>query len=274
MTRERDIERVLEAWLEPGPSVMPDRVFDAVLDRIEREPQRRGSGELAAYDQTASRRSPNARNARPPSTADGQLLDDPSPRPRRQFGDAPSLIGRFMPRDRRDLVRSSRCVGTGGHRARRSLCRHLAPSGHTRSSQPASAGFPVSAIFDVGWLVRHVTGHPSRPGRRMRPRSPTAAESGLKASGRRRTSGACAVNHLFYISDVDGNLAQHARDPVDADGRTGREHDDRRSRLRHGDRPRRDRALRAVPATPSMAPRLRVLQAGTPVTSVSPSPAP
>ena len=42
MTREREIERVLEAWLEPGPSVMPDRVFDAVLDRIEREPQRRG----------------------------------------------------------------------------------------------------------------------------------------------------------------------------------------------------------------------------------------
>ena len=41
MTRERDIERVLEAWLEPGPSEMPDRVFEAVLDRIEREPQRR-----------------------------------------------------------------------------------------------------------------------------------------------------------------------------------------------------------------------------------------
>ena len=40
MTRERDIERVLEVWLETGPSEMPDRVFDAVLDRIERVPQR------------------------------------------------------------------------------------------------------------------------------------------------------------------------------------------------------------------------------------------
>ena len=41
MTPERDIERVLEAWLEPGASKMPDRIFDAVVDRIERVPQRR-----------------------------------------------------------------------------------------------------------------------------------------------------------------------------------------------------------------------------------------
>jgi virginiamycin B lyase len=41
MTRERDIERVLEAWLEPGASEMPDRLFDGIVDRIERVPQRR-----------------------------------------------------------------------------------------------------------------------------------------------------------------------------------------------------------------------------------------
>ena len=41
MTRDRDIERVLEAWLRPGPTVMPDRLFDGVLERIERQPQRR-----------------------------------------------------------------------------------------------------------------------------------------------------------------------------------------------------------------------------------------
>lgn len=41
MNRERDIERVLDAWLQPGPTVMPDRLFDDVLERIERQPQRR-----------------------------------------------------------------------------------------------------------------------------------------------------------------------------------------------------------------------------------------
>jgi hypothetical protein len=41
MTPERDIERILETWMEPGPSTMPDRLFDAVVDRIERVPQRR-----------------------------------------------------------------------------------------------------------------------------------------------------------------------------------------------------------------------------------------
>lgn len=41
MTRDRDIERVLETWLAPGPTVMPDRLFDGVLERIERQPQRR-----------------------------------------------------------------------------------------------------------------------------------------------------------------------------------------------------------------------------------------
>jgi hypothetical protein len=41
MSHQRDIERTLEAWFLDGPSVMPDRVFGAVLDRVERVPQRR-----------------------------------------------------------------------------------------------------------------------------------------------------------------------------------------------------------------------------------------
>ncbi len=41
MSRQRDIERVLDAWLRPGPTIMPDRLFDEVLERIERQPQRR-----------------------------------------------------------------------------------------------------------------------------------------------------------------------------------------------------------------------------------------
>ena len=41
MTRERDIERVLDAWFEPGPNEMPDRLFDDVLARVDRLPQRR-----------------------------------------------------------------------------------------------------------------------------------------------------------------------------------------------------------------------------------------
>ncbi len=41
MTRERDIERVLEAWLADGASEMPDRLFDAVIDRIDHIHQRR-----------------------------------------------------------------------------------------------------------------------------------------------------------------------------------------------------------------------------------------
>ena len=40
MNRRRDIERVLDAWLVDGVSQMPDRLFDTVLDRVERTPQR------------------------------------------------------------------------------------------------------------------------------------------------------------------------------------------------------------------------------------------
>jgi len=41
MNRPADIDNVLEAWFLDGPMEMPDRLFDAVLDRVERAPQRR-----------------------------------------------------------------------------------------------------------------------------------------------------------------------------------------------------------------------------------------
>ena len=41
MTRDRDIERVLDQFYAEGPSAMPDRLFLGVVDRIERVPQRR-----------------------------------------------------------------------------------------------------------------------------------------------------------------------------------------------------------------------------------------
>jgi hypothetical protein len=40
MTGQRDIDRTLDAWFVDGPSVMPDRLFDDVLDQVERTPQR------------------------------------------------------------------------------------------------------------------------------------------------------------------------------------------------------------------------------------------
>ena len=41
MNGDRDLDRVLERWLSEGASEMPDRLFDAVTDRIERVPQAR-----------------------------------------------------------------------------------------------------------------------------------------------------------------------------------------------------------------------------------------
>lgn len=41
MNRQREIDRVLDAWFVDGSSGMPDRLFEAVLDQIERVPQRR-----------------------------------------------------------------------------------------------------------------------------------------------------------------------------------------------------------------------------------------
>lgn len=40
MTRERNIERLLDQWFGEGPTEAPDRVIDTVGDRIERLPQR------------------------------------------------------------------------------------------------------------------------------------------------------------------------------------------------------------------------------------------
>jgi hypothetical protein len=41
MKRDGKIDGVLEAWFLDGPSEMPERIFDAVLDRVEHVPQRR-----------------------------------------------------------------------------------------------------------------------------------------------------------------------------------------------------------------------------------------
>lgn len=39
LPRDRDIERVLEHWLIDGVNEMPDRVFQSIFDRVERQPQ-------------------------------------------------------------------------------------------------------------------------------------------------------------------------------------------------------------------------------------------
>lgn len=41
MNRQRDIDRVLDAWFVDGASGIPDRLFDAVLEEVGRMPQRR-----------------------------------------------------------------------------------------------------------------------------------------------------------------------------------------------------------------------------------------
>jgi len=41
MTRDRDIERVLDHWLTDGINEMPDRVYQSIFDRVERQPQAR-----------------------------------------------------------------------------------------------------------------------------------------------------------------------------------------------------------------------------------------
>ena len=40
MTPDRDMDRLLEHWLDSGPRVAPDRLIDAVSDRVWRQPQR------------------------------------------------------------------------------------------------------------------------------------------------------------------------------------------------------------------------------------------
>jgi hypothetical protein len=40
MTQDRDIDRLLEHWLDDGPRLAPDRLIDTVSDRVWRQPQR------------------------------------------------------------------------------------------------------------------------------------------------------------------------------------------------------------------------------------------
>jgi len=49
MTRDRDLERTLERWLADGPAQMPDPLFDAVIDRVDRTSQRRLAGFATRY---------------------------------------------------------------------------------------------------------------------------------------------------------------------------------------------------------------------------------
>lgn len=49
MTRDRDLELTLEGWLTDGPGRMPDHVFDAVIERVDRTPQRRLAGLATRY---------------------------------------------------------------------------------------------------------------------------------------------------------------------------------------------------------------------------------
>ena len=59
MTRRRDIEPVLDAWFLDGPTEMPDRLFEAVLDRVDRTPQ----GRLARLNLRFAAMNPNVRIA-------------------------------------------------------------------------------------------------------------------------------------------------------------------------------------------------------------------
>ena len=59
MTRRRDIEPVLDAWFRDGPTEMPDRLFEAVLDRVDRTPQ----GRFARLNLRFAAMNPNVRIA-------------------------------------------------------------------------------------------------------------------------------------------------------------------------------------------------------------------
>ena len=43
MSAEREVNRIVRSWLEEGPTVLPERVLDAVLDQVPAIPQRRHS---------------------------------------------------------------------------------------------------------------------------------------------------------------------------------------------------------------------------------------
>ena len=44
MTTSRDLDRLMEAFLEDGPAVMTDRVVEAIRDDVDRIEQRAGIG--------------------------------------------------------------------------------------------------------------------------------------------------------------------------------------------------------------------------------------
>ncbi len=46
MSVDRDLDRLLDAWLDDGPFVLPERAFHAALDTVDRTPQR---GERRAF---------------------------------------------------------------------------------------------------------------------------------------------------------------------------------------------------------------------------------
>ncbi len=41
MSTDRDVTRIVRSWLEEGPTALPDRILDAVLDQVPATPQRR-----------------------------------------------------------------------------------------------------------------------------------------------------------------------------------------------------------------------------------------
>ena len=41
MSTDRDVTRIVRSWLEDGPTALPDRVLDSVLDRLPATSQRR-----------------------------------------------------------------------------------------------------------------------------------------------------------------------------------------------------------------------------------------
>ena len=49
MTRHRDIERVLDGWFAEGPTSMPDRFFDDVVQRVDLTSQRRLAGLMTRF---------------------------------------------------------------------------------------------------------------------------------------------------------------------------------------------------------------------------------
>ena len=112
----------------------------------------------------------------------------------------------------------------------------------TALGQPESTGFPVNATFGAdGSFITE--GAPVSAGPPDAPENVTVAST-AQGVWEPTESGACAVNHVFYNSDLGGNLVNTVEISDRLHGRAGREHDDQRwTRLRDGHRGRRDSAL-------------------------------